>query len=87
MMVSTSYNVECPVVLTAAVSVAMIRLFHVPPKIYAEMGELGTEIVARPVTKTTNLVLVRSAVRNEALGYPGHLDDKTFEAYCTAGAL
>ena len=86
MMVSTSYNVECPVVLTAAVSVAMIRLFHVPPRTYAEMGELGTEIVARPVTKTTNL-LVRSAVRNEALGYPGRLDDKIFEAYCTAGAL
>ncbi len=68
MIVSTSYKVECPVVLTAAVSVAMIRLFHVPPRMYAGMGELGTEIVARPVTKTTNLSLKKSAVRNEALG-------------------
>ena len=67
MMVSTLYNVVCPVVLTAAVSVAMIRLFNVPPKIYAGMGELGTEIVARPVTKTTNLFLMTSAVSKEAL--------------------
>lgn len=67
MMVSTLYNVVCPVVLTAAVSVAIIRLFHVPPKIYARMGELGTEIVAKPVTKMTDLLLLKSAIRNEVL--------------------
>ena len=68
MTVSTSNNVVCPVVLTSAVSVAMIILFHVPPRMYAGMGELGTESVATPLTKTTNLLLMKSAIRHEALG-------------------
>ena len=71
MTLSTSNNVVCPVVLTSAVSVARMILFHVPPRMYAGMGELGTESVATPLTKTTNLSLMESAFKHEALGQAG----------------
>ena len=87
MTLSTSNNVVCPVVLTSAVSVARMILFHVPPRMYAGMGELGTESVATPLTKTTNLSLMESAFKHEALGQAGRLDNKDLEAYCTTGAL